>query len=230
MMERPLYRVLLIAKDEIFGRNVKAFLSNYMRICFHVRLVGDIVPDDVDPRGYDVALLDISSLRGRALGVLKRVKGVLDEVPIIAVTSVPSSEEYIMKLIESGADDYLIKENLQLSMLIKSILLSIEKNRVRQRRIVEEKLKSILQLAGAVCHELNQPLQVVSGYLHLIFPMFERKEYDEAERVLRIISKQIECMADIVDKLSRITSYKTIRYLEGQNILDIESSTSRSEQ
>lgn len=231
MAERALYHVLLISKDEIFGRNIRAFLNNYTRIGFHVRMVGDITSDsmtDITGSGdYDAALLDISSFEDKALEVLKQVKEVLEEVPIVVFITVPRNEGYIMELIKNGADDYLIKENLQLSMLIRSILLSIEKNRLRQERIIEEKLKSVLQLAGAVCHDLNQPLQVISGYLQLVFPMFERKEYDEVARVLKIISKQIEHMADIVDKLSRITSYKTVRYLEKQKILDIEGSISK---
>ena len=31
-------------------------------------------------------------------------------------------------------------------------------------RLQKEKLQGVLEMAGAACHELNQPLQVVSGY------------------------------------------------------------------
>ncbi len=31
-----------------------------------------------------------------------------------------------------------------------------------------EKLQGLLEMAGAVCHELNQPLQVVSGFSEML--------------------------------------------------------------
>jgi PAS domain S-box-containing protein len=34
----------------------------------------------------------------------------------------------------------------------------------QEQRIQEEKLKGVIEMAGAVCHELNQPLQAISGY------------------------------------------------------------------
>ena len=43
-----------------------------------------------------------------------------------------------------------------------------EKNRAARNRMQKEKLEGVLETAGAVCHEFNQPLQVISGYTELI--------------------------------------------------------------
>ena len=43
-----------------------------------------------------------------------------------------------------------------------------EKNSALRDRMQKEKLEGVLETAGAVCHELNQPLQSLSGYAELV--------------------------------------------------------------
>ena len=38
-----------------------------------------------------------------------------------------------------------------------------------------EELQAIIEMAGAVCHELNQPLQSMSGYCKLLMMDLEEK-------------------------------------------------------
>jgi hypothetical protein len=42
-----------------------------------------------------------------------------------------------------------------------------EKNRAARDRFQKEKLQGVLETAGAVCHEMNQPLQAILGHTEL---------------------------------------------------------------
>jgi PAS domain S-box-containing protein len=98
-----------------------------------------------------------------------------------------------------------------------------ERNRASRDRLQKEKFQGVLETAGAVCHELNQPLQVISGYAEMALA-----ETDPAERLHRMagqISAQVERIADITGKLQRITRYKTLEYDKFTRIIDIHQSS-----
>jgi PAS domain S-box-containing protein len=88
-----------------------------------------------------------------------------------------------------------------------------------QELLKTEKLQSILEMAGAVCHELNQPLQVISGYIELITDTVN--EDILLRKAFTNIVANINRIADITEKLSKITEYKTVQYLDDVNIIDI---------
>jgi PAS domain S-box-containing protein len=98
-----------------------------------------------------------------------------------------------------------------------------EKNRAARERAQKEKFIGVLETAGAVCHELNQPLQVISGYAELMLVDLGSgdKHFELAEQIL----EQVERIADITGKLQKITRYKTVDYGRHAKIIDIHQSS-----
>ncbi len=99
-----------------------------------------------------------------------------------------------------------------------------EKNRAAQDRMQKEKLESVLETAGAVCHELNQPLQALSGYTEL---MAVKLAGHEAESYIEKLLAQIERMRDITDNLQGITRYETTDYAGNTKIIDIHRASGK---
>ncbi len=97
-----------------------------------------------------------------------------------------------------------------------------EKNRAARDRLQKEKLEGVLETAGAVCHELNQPLQALSGYVEI---MAARQADAEARTYIEKIETQIERMRDITDKLQGVTRYETTEYVGNTRIIDIHRSS-----
>lgn len=93
-----------------------------------------------------------------------------------------------------------------------------EKNRAARDRARKEKLEGVLEIAGAVCHELNQPLQTLSGYIELLTMTLEGHT---TTTYLDKLSPQIERMRSITDKLHSITRYETMDYGERTKIIDL---------
>ena len=98
-----------------------------------------------------------------------------------------------------------------------------EKNRAARERAQKEKFQGVLETAGAVCHELNQPLQVISGYAELM--MVDLCESDKHYGLAEQILEQVERIADITGKLQKITRYKTLDYDRHTKIIDIHQSS-----
>jgi PAS domain S-box-containing protein len=93
-----------------------------------------------------------------------------------------------------------------------------DKNRAAQDRIRKEKLEGVLETAGAVCHEFNQPLQALSGYTELMaMQLAGREAYGFIEK----LTAQIERMRDITDNLQGITRYETTEYAGNTKIIDL---------
>ncbi len=88
--------------------------------------------------------------------------------------------------------------------------------RAHEERVEKEKLQGVLEMAGAICHEINQPLQTILGYTTL----FESPE-TVSPKALKEIKSQANRIGKITNRLSKITRYKTISYPGDTTIVDI---------
>jgi PAS domain S-box-containing protein len=93
-----------------------------------------------------------------------------------------------------------------------------------QARIHHERMRGVLQMAGAVCHEINQPLMALMGYIDIINSRKGTKA--STANALTKIGEQVERIDKLTKKLTRITQYKTKDYAGGEQIIDIDLSAS----
>ncbi|MDD9303075.1 MAG: PAS domain S-box protein [Desulfobacter sp.] len=85
----------------------------------------------------------------------------------------------------------------------------------------KEKLRAILEMAGAVSHELNNPLQVVSiGIEKLANPNLAQSQ---KENLIHLIKKHTLRMIELSSKIQSISQYATKDYAEGKKIFDIDA-------
>jgi PAS domain S-box-containing protein len=120
----------------------------------------------------------------------------------------------------------VIQDDTGKKMAVVGIVRDLTEQRVmEEKRIQSERLKTAIEMAGAACHELNQPLQAIAGYTDLI--LLDTEPGTEIDESLRQIKSQIDRMAGITRKLNSITRYETTHYIEGMRIVDIEKASSR---
>ncbi|HRF91215.1 MAG TPA: histidine kinase dimerization/phospho-acceptor domain-containing protein, partial [Desulfobacter postgatei] len=108
-----------------------------------------------------------------------------------------------------------------------AVLLSIEditnaKNYERAK-IEKEKLTAVVRTAGAICHEINQPLMVILGFSELLIDEIAHGQIQEEN--VKEIRDQAQRLAEITNKLMAITQYKTKMYLSSE-ILDLDAASS----
>ncbi len=94
------------------------------------------------------------------------------------------------------------------------------RKKIEREKIEKEKMQAVLETAGAVCHEINQPLQGL--YLSL-------NEVLEDQNMIREeignIKRYIEKISKINRKLMNITRYQTRDYIKGIKIIDIDGAS-----
>jgi|GEM_PF-2943366 two-component system, cell cycle sensor histidine kinase and response regulator CckA len=95
-----------------------------------------------------------------------------------------------------------------------------EVRQIEEERKKTERLQIIIETAGAVCHELNQPLMAISGYSELILLGITKDDpmYDKNLKILEQISR----MGEITGKLMGVTKYRTKPVGRSGKIIDID--------
>ncbi|HYA14178.1 MAG TPA: PAS domain S-box protein [Syntrophales bacterium] len=94
-----------------------------------------------------------------------------------------------------------------------------DRKRAEEEQHRREKLQSVLEIAGTVCHEMNQPMQIIAGYSELL--LMKTSENDPIYKKLSAITEQIRRMSTITRKLMMIKDYKTQDYIGFSRIIDI---------
>ncbi|WP_028324631.1 PAS domain-containing protein [Desulfatirhabdium butyrativorans] len=105
--------------------------------------------------------------------------------------------------------------------------MDITKNkRAEEDRKEKEKLQAVLELAGAVGHELNNPLQVVLTCSQKLGA--KPAEDPLRQQLLNLLQKNIQKIVEITRKFQGITQYATKEYVRGKRIIDIHAASRMS--
>jgi CheY-like chemotaxis protein len=171
----------------------------------------------------DLVLLDIymPQMSGIEVCTLLMQDNRTNDMPVIFVTA-NTDNEVLKEAFEAGGADYVCKPVNKVELLAR-VKSTLTQKKLTEMLFMEEKLNGVLEMAGAVSHEMNQPLQAVSGISELI--LWDISEDNPLYEHIRKIKEQIIRMGDITRKLMRITTYKTKDYIGDLKIIDIDKAT-----
>ncbi len=166
----------------------------------------------------DLILLDIMMPQMDGFETCKKLKqnAISKEIPIIFLTAKADTED-IVKGFELGAVDYITKPFNSVELL--------SRVKTHMELSYKRKLQGVIEMAGAVCHEMNQPLQTILGYSELI--LLDIEPGHPLYKKLVNLKKEIEKMGKITRNLMQIIKYKTFKtknLMKGQKIIDIDRS------
>ncbi len=167
----------------------------------------------------DLILLDIVMPGMDGYEVCRRLKSRprTRDIPVVFVTA-NTEDDTLRKAFDAGGADYVRKPVNRIELLAR-IASALAQQELTRKQMEEEKLAGVLEMAGAVCHELNQPLQSISGFSQLL--MMEMDKKDPKYEYIAIIKQQVDKMGEITKKLMRITRYETVKYIDSTRIIDI---------
>ena len=171
-----------------------------------------------------LAILDWMMPEMDGVEVCRRMRQMKTTTPtyIILLTS-RGGKQHVIEGLDAGADDYITKpfDNDELRARLNVGCRVIE---LQTTLAEKEKFQGVVEMAGAICHELNQPMQIISGYSELLLMDMPEESIQYAN--IEKIKSQIDRMGAITKKLMRITKYETMNYLAGK-IIDIDKASTK---
>ncbi len=216
---------ILIAEDDLVSRRIlEAVLTKWGYDVISVSNGNDAIDILLDAGAPKLALLDWIMPDREGLEVCRIVRqNEATKLSYLILLTGKGDKKDISKGLDSGADDYIVKpydkDELRARINVGRRMIEL------QNALVEkEKFQGVLEMAGAVCHEINQPLMAVSGYSELL--LMDISEDNPQYKCLSRIMEQVQRLGTITKKLMGITRYKTKDYLKG-SIVDIDESSQR---
>ena len=216
---------VLIADDDITSRClVEVTLKKWGYCVFSVE-DGDqawkIMQEKNPPQ---LLILDwmMPGLDGLSLCKKLREKNLNFPIYIIMLTS-RAEQKDIIRGLDAGADDFLTKP-YDKDILKARVGVGNRVLELHNKLLEHEKFQGVMEMAGAVCHEMNQPLQIVLSNSELILNGLINSE--QQDTLLKTIRKNTERIGRLTQQIMRITKYRAKDYLDGKSkIIDIEQST-----
>ena len=96
-----------------------------------------------------------------------------------------------------------------------------DRARAQKEQLGREKLEGVLEIAGATCHEINQPLQ------HMYLLLNEAMKENPHMESLQEVKRQCDRIKEITQKMESITVCKSTDYVGGQKMVDIYQSAEK---
>ncbi len=112
---------------------------------------------------FDVGLLSLSPSGGRWRDELESFREAVPQLPVV-VLGETGGDATAIDVIRRGAQDYLLKGEVTIPLLARSLACAIERERIAHA----QKVDAIGRLAGGVAHDFNNLLMVISGYGDII--------------------------------------------------------------
>ncbi len=242
-------KVLLVEDNPADTRLLKGMLSDAKGALFEVVCADRLSTglSYLSDGGFDVILLDLILPDSQDLETLRSFSEKALGLPILVLTGL-QDESLAIQAVRRGAEDYLVKGNLDSAVLTRAVNFAIERKRIievlknttrdleatiselrrsnrkvleQQKSVIEEeRLKVLLQIAGTTAHEINQPLTTILGNIELM--KGAGKVPSDLSSFLSKIELAGKRIADIVSKVQDIHNLDTRPYVGDINIINFD--------
>jgi len=137
---------------------------------------------------------------------------------IIMLTARDGSADLVAAL-EAGANDY-VRKPFDVAELRARVGVGRRVVELQAAAIREGELRAVLQMAGAVCHEVNQPLQVAAGWSELL--LADLLQGDPRRGAAERIADALRRIGELTRRIAGMSSCATKPYMGGKaQIVDL---------
>lgn len=146
-MESDSIHVLLVEDVPEFAGSMRQLLQNVKGVHFYLDVVDSLKAglSRLKQGSVDVVLLDLALVNREGFDTFEKAERVNPQVPIIVLSSL-DDEKLALRAVQEGAQDYLVKGEINSFLLARSIRYAIERKRAELAALrAEEKYRSIFQ-------------------------------------------------------------------------------------
>jgi signal transduction histidine kinase len=215
-MKKAVLQVLLVEDNSADARLLREMFSKESTGSFeltHVLRLSEALTL-LAKGGIDIVLLDMGLPDGHGLDTVRRAHAVAPEVPLIVLTGL-NDEALAAEAMKEGAQDYLIKGEIENRALPRALRHSVERRRMQSETdlIRTHQMQFKDEFLSHVSHELRSPLTAVHQFVTILLDglagalALEQRQY--LEIALRNI-KQLDSMINDLLDVTRVQSGKLV--------------------
>ncbi|MEH1827392.1 MAG: HAMP domain-containing sensor histidine kinase [Nostoc sp.] len=163
-------------------------------------------------KSFDLALLDLRLPDSEGLATVSRLHQVIPDIPIIILT-VSDDEELALEAMAQGAQDYLVKDQVTIQLLRRSIRYAMErsqilqqlKNREREALQALDRERELNQLksyfVSMVSHEFRNPLSALRVLSEVLLHYDSNLTAQKKETYSQQINTTVNHMCQLLDEV-----------------------------
>lgn len=217
-------KILLIEDNVAEARLLQEFLKQAKSDEFslvHVKRLGEAL-QELRRATYDVILLDLTLPDSQGLASLSPLMSHAPSLPIVVLTNT-NDDKLALEAVRQGAQDYLVKRQVNSDLLIRSLSYAIERKqafetlrsvnealeiRVQERTAELVKVQEISQFksefVSMLSHDIRNPLNTILLAAGLLQNNGDKLPKEKKFSHFQLIRSAIKNMAQLLDEVSLI--------------------------
>jgi signal transduction histidine kinase len=156
--------------------------------------------------GVDIVLLDMGLPDGHGLDTVRRAHAAAPGVPLIILTGL-DDEALAAEAMKEGAQDYLIKGQIENRALPRALRHAIERHRMQTEtdliRTQQMQLKD--EFLSHVSHELRSPLTAIYQFVTILLDSLAGELNPEQREYLDIVLRNVKQLQSMINDLVEVT-------------------------
>ena len=225
-MSKNCWNILLVDDDEDDYIVTRDLLEETERGDFQLDWVDsyDLALEAIANQQHDVYLFDYRLGRDNGLELLREAIQMGCQQPIILLTGL-GDHEIDQQAMKIGAEDYLVKGQIDTPLLERAIIHAIER---KQAEIKQAKLLLELQIANQelkdfayiVSHDLKAPLRGIISLADWLVTDYCDRLDDEGQEMLELLEQRVRRMGELIDGVlaySRVGRFNQDRHIINLN-------------
>ncbi len=230
---RGMIRILLVEDNPADAHMARTALANGGNIIFEItaveRLAEALALVELEKNRFDAVLLDLTLPDEIGINTFLRVNAAAPDTPVIIISGL-NDEELAMKAMRHGAQDYLIKGEIDLNALPHAVRYAIEHKKVElelksARRRAEEATRLKDKFVSLVAHDLQTPLTSISTLLKIAAMDTEEPLPARHARILERTLETVEGMSSMIEELLSISRIQTGSIIPQSRFIDAAFAT-----
>src|SRR6202171_2565236 len=156
--------------------------------------------------GVDIILLDMGLPDGHGLDTVRRAHAAAPCVPLIVLTGL-DDEALAAGTIKEGAQDYLIKGQIENRALPRALRHAIERHRMQTETdtIRTQQMQFKDEFLSHVSHELRSPLSAIRQFVTILLDKLAGELRPEQHQYLEIVLRNVKQLQSMINDLLEVT-------------------------